>query len=188
MDTVKINSIVYDGSSKPADFIQQFKLQALFHKWDEVKQLEALPLFLKDKALRAYDGITNKNSIASVLKELQKACEPRKETLLFDFQQRRLQPNETISRFATALHDLLKLAAPSLPEDVADAMLRNQLSWALPDHMRALIQFNNDKSWDQLVLCLENAFPYVIAHAEANAYSPAISNVPTCQMCLSCPS
>ena len=46
-----------------------------------------------------------------------------------------------------------------------DIFLRRQLSITLPQHLRALIQFNSHKKWDELLSDLDKALPHVVAHA-----------------------
>ncbi len=150
-----LSAVIYDGNSNPETFVQKFKLQALFHDWDAAKQLTSLPLFLKGRAKRMYDAITTKQDIKNVLDELVKSCSQPKELLLYQFYERKRSTNESISKYALALQDLLALAVPTMDLAQQTILLRAQLCLSVPEHMRALIQFNSALSWDDLLSCLD---------------------------------
>ena len=156
--------VMYDGSSSPVTFVEHFRLQALFHDWDEAKQLTSLPLFLKGKAKRAYTAIVTKTAINVVLKGLIDACAQPQEVLLNEFFQRKQRQGESISKFAIALQDLLALADPTMPEDNQTRLLKAQICLSVPEHMRAMINFNPAMTWDNLIANLEKSLPHVIAY------------------------
>ena len=56
--------MVYEGEPDPNDFIRQYKIQALFHDWDEAKQVANIPLFLKKKASRVFKAINPQTTIS----------------------------------------------------------------------------------------------------------------------------
>ncbi len=159
MTTTKLQ--IYDGMGDPEDFVQQFKICAVMQEWDEQKQLENLQLFLKGKAKRDYDSIANKNAIKDVLAALVKKCTKPEDHLLMQFYGRRQLPNESIASYANALRELLEKAIPGLDETHQTTLLRSQLCLAIPEHMRALIQFNSNTSWDQVIGCLDKSFPHI---------------------------
>lgn len=55
-------------------------------------------------------------------------------------------------------------------------MLRAQLCLSLPDHMKTLIQFNSNLSWDDLLSCLDKSLPHVIAHSSRSLNLPLIKS------------
>ena len=69
-----VSAVIYDGSTNPSDFVRQFRLQALFHGWNDDKMLSSLPLFLKGRALRNYNDIASKTNLEVVLKALADSC------------------------------------------------------------------------------------------------------------------
>ena len=164
-------SMMYDGSTDPKEFSRQFRLHALFNDWDEAKQLTSLPLFLKGKAERVYNAITVKSKIDDVLKEINKKCAQPQEALLHQFYGRRREPHESITKYALALQDMLVLAVPDMDAAQQAVLLRAQLCLSLPEHMRALIQFNASLAWDDLLACLDKSMPHVNAHALQSAAS-----------------
>jgi hypothetical protein len=159
-----VSVVLYDGTTTPANFVQQFKLQALFHDWDDAKQLTSLPLFLKGRAKRNYDAIVTKTAIEDVLRDLVTSCSQPKELLLYQFYERKRASNESISKYALALQELLALAVPTMNLAEQTILLRAQLYLSVPEHMRALIQFNSSLSWDALLVCLDKSLPHVMAH------------------------
>lgn len=65
-----------------------------------------------------------------------------------------------MSAFALRLQDLLSKAMPGLKGTVLSTILKGQLSNHLPDYMKALVTFNQDKSWDELLTALDASHPY----------------------------
>ena len=175
-----LDSLVYDGSTCPSDFIRSFQIQALYQDWDGASQLTHIPLFLKGKAKRVYDALTIKTTIKHVTDELLAKYAQSQDQLLYQFYERKRHDDESISKYALALQDLLQLAVPSLEQTTLLAvytnwqsltleqttLLRAQLCLSLPDHLKALIQFSPSMSWDDLLACLDKAFPHVIAHGD----------------------
>ena len=68
--------------------------------------------------------------------------------------------NELLSAFALRLHDLLSKARPGLKGTELSTILKGQLSNHLPDYMKALVTFNQDKSWDKLLTALDASHLY----------------------------
>ena len=175
-----VSALLYDGLTDPKDFRKQFELQVAFQGWDAAKQLENLPLFLTGKAQREYDRITTKTSVKDVLKELVTALAKPQDLLINAFYERKPSPNETWSRFATSLQELLIKAMPDLPDPHRIPLLRSQLCRALPEHMRALVQFNTSLSWDALVQAIEKAMPHVQAYGyQSSPACDSASSTPT---------
>ena len=154
---------IYDGSTDPSEFANEFRIQAVYQEWEEANQLLHLPLFLKGKAKRMYDSITTKTAIDNVLKELIAKCAKPKEAILYKFYGRKFKPGESITDYACELKEFLDEASPGLTIDQQLPFLRAQLCMQVPEHMRALIQFNSSLSWDDLLSALDKSFPHVAA-------------------------
>ena len=141
-----------------------------------------MPKFLSGKAKRAFDALTNKTTIKEAVDGLVKALAKPQEVLLITFYERRRKPHESISKFATALQELLHKACPDMIEAQRLPFLRSQLCLSLPEHMRAIVQFNVTMSWDNLVSSLEMSLPQVSAHSNesiaAYGYMPLSSSPP----------
>ena len=153
--------MVFDGSKDPKEFIRLFKITALMNEWDAAKQLEVIELFLKDKALRYYDALTVKTNISHVFNELIAKCTPSNETFLTSFYNRKLIPQESITVFATDIQNLFFKALPTLSAAEQSTMLRKRLCDECPSQLRATIHFSAEKSWDDMLACLEKAMPYI---------------------------
>ena len=155
------SDMVFDGSKDPKEFIRLFKITALMNEWDAAKQLEVIELFLKDKALRYYNALTVKTNISHVFTELIAKCTPSNETFLTSFYNRKLNPQESITVFATDIQNLLFKALPTLSAAEQSTMLRKRLCDECPPQLRATIHFSAEKSWDDMLACLEKAMPYI---------------------------
>ena len=145
---------IYDGIGDPDTFIQEFRITALFKSWTTANQLQHLPIFLKGKALRVFNAITDRDTIDKALKGLREGCKPPNESLLLSFFKRSLGKTELISEYALALQEMLQLAMPQLHETFPQyqaALLRSHLCLSLPKDLESLVNFKADSlSWDQL--------------------------------------
>lgn len=168
-----INS--YDGNSDPVEFTKSFKLHAFMFGWDDAKQLQVLPLLLKGRAERIFNGLDNtkKAAIKDALEEIENNCVQSQEMLLNAFYSRKPAPGERLSSFANALQDLLTKAVPKLGNNEKTILLRSQLCEHLPEHLRALIHFNHNKSWDDILCALDQAMP---SFQPTDPYASAASN------------
>ena len=150
---------IYDGATDIADFVSEFKIQAVYSGWEEAEQLAHLPLFLKGKAKRLYDTIATKTKIDDVLAELTKLCAKPKDFVLYQCYGHKLSPGSSLADYACELKDLLDEASPGMSVAQQLPFLRAQLCLQVPDHVRALIQFNSTMSWDELLSSLDKSFP-----------------------------
>ena len=168
----------YDGLSDPREFEKLFKLQATMFNWDEQKQTAILPLVLKGKAERIYDALDNtkKADGKEILKAVIAGCTVTQDVLLDSFYTRKPGQGELLSHFALDLQDLLSKALPNLKDPEKSILLRKQLSSFLPEHMRALIHFNQSKSWDELLIALDQSMPHVVAHSNTAMAYPNYQN------------
>ncbi len=164
-----LTAIVYDGTTDPRLFKQSFDIYATSNDWTAAKRLLMLPLLLRDKAKRLFvaakktaDDNTTLLTADQLLDKLIHLCEPQHETLLYQFYERKRLPTESISKFATALNELLVKALPDMSAANLSSLLRAQLCLHVPENMRALIQFSStfgDTSWDDLLNVLDKTCP-----------------------------
>ena len=172
------SSQCYDGSSDPKEFFKSFYLQASMFNLDDAKQAKVVPFFLKGKAERLYNAMAvDKDKIDAVAKAIIDGCTQSQEVLLHSFYNRRPREDETLSQFALALQDLLSKAVPTMGNTEKTIFLRQQLNAHLPDHMRALIQFNSNKSWDDLLVALDQASPHIDVNFYASNCQPSLVSV-----------
>ena len=164
----KLSLQSYDGSEDPKDFMRNFKLHATMLDWNNNKQAK-IPFFLKGKAERIYNALSvdDKKDIDVILAKLEADCSKPEEVLIHEFFALKPKPNETMSRFALSLQDHLSKAIPSIRDTEKTILLMSQLSSFLPEHMRALIQFNSTKTWDELLVALGKTLPHVKAHEQS---------------------
>jgi hypothetical protein len=97
------------------------------------------------------------------------ACAQSSTILLYEFYGRKLQPGESISKYALCIQDMLAKAVPNLEANQRNPFLRGQLCMQLPEHMRALVEFNDDKPWDELLAKLDKALPHVLKHEQSRS-------------------
>ena len=136
---------------------------------------------MKGKAKRLFDAITPKDSIDNVLKALISKCAKPKEAVLYKFYGRKFKLGESITDNACELKEFLDEASPGLTIEQQIPFLRFQLCMQLPEHMRALIQFNSNLSWDDLLSALDKSFPHVAAANSGSSFqSPSSSFYPSC--------
>lgn len=146
----------YDGIDDPDTFIQDFKITAIYQKWDETAQLTHFPVFLKGKALRVYTACQEKDTIAICYNAVIAGCKPPNESLLINFFHRTLKQDESISKHALELQELLQLAMPDLQVGNRTSLLRAHLSLSLPKELQTLVNFTADNlSWDNLLVKLD---------------------------------
>ncbi len=148
-----IGLATFDGLKDPKEFIKSFKLQSMCFKWTELEQCEAIQLLLTDKAENLFDALVddNKKKIKEIYATLMTNCTTSHEVLLDRFFERRPSKNELLSVYALSLDQLLKKAMPGLKANEREMLLRRQLGTYLPEHMRALISFNSQKSWEDVL-------------------------------------
>ena len=160
-----IGLATFDGLKDPKEFIKSFKLQSMCFKWDESEQCEAIQLLLTDKAENLFDALTdaNKKVIKEIFATLTTNCTTSHEVLLDRFFERRPNKNELLSAYALSLDQLLKKAMPGLKANEREMLLRRQLGTYLPEHMRALISFNSQKSWEDVLTSIDKALPHTKA-------------------------
>ena len=149
----------YDGTTDPKEFVRAFKLQSAMLNWNDAKQLSLVSLFLKGKALRVYENIQTKESIEDVLEAIIQGCAQPKEIHHEEFYQRKIRSDESITQFAMALQDLLQKAIPGMKQPEQAVLLKAQLCESLPDHLKALVKFSSEKSWDEILNGLEKVYP-----------------------------
>ncbi|CAF1143354.1 unnamed protein product, partial [Brachionus calyciflorus] len=97
----------------------------------------------------------DKKVVDRIFEHLKDKCKVSTVSLYNEFNSRRPRLNETYSQFAGSLQELLNKACPGLGTNEKKMLLRSKLCDHLPEHMKALVRFNKDKPWDELITCLE---------------------------------
>ena len=169
-------AIVYDGVSDPRIFKQAFDIYAAANDWTAAKKLLMLPLLLREKARRLFDHLkktaddnTTLLTADQLVTNLIHLCEPQHEVLLYQFYERHRLPDESISKFAGVIQELLLKALPDISPEYMSVLLRSQLCLNVPEHMRALIQFSStfgDTSWDSLLSVLDKTCPSLMLNSD----------------------
>jgi hypothetical protein len=155
-------SLVYDGETDVSKFFQNFYIQCSLVEWDSAKQLEKIPLFLSDKALRAFNDGGAPASIKLAEEKIRKACTKSADFLLFQLYSRKRLPTESIGQYGRVLQKMLTKAAPLMDATFCASLLRAQLCVGASAHERGLIQFSSSlttASWDSVLEMLEKSAP-----------------------------
>jgi hypothetical protein len=172
--SAKASDMLYNGSTCPREFRNAYKLNSLMLGWNANAQLTNLPTFLTGKAQRVWTAIAantaiDKSDIDKALKELVKALEPPTSSLLLNYEAARRHNNESISQFGSRLQELLIKAMPNQDPEERTTFLKMNLANQLPEHLKAMILFNPEKSYDQLLVILDQAMPQFSAHASGKS-------------------
>jgi hypothetical protein len=152
---------MYDGMTDPTKFIEFFRIQACIHSWDDTAQIANVIIFLKDKGLSTFNELTTKTTMNQVYAELRLKCSPRPETLMHEFNTRKLGKGESITKFGTELSKLLKGASPDLTAAQALIQIKSHLKTSLPasSGINLLLQVHKDKTLSELLSELDDAIP-----------------------------
>ncbi|RNA13347.1 Transposon Ty3-G Gag-Pol poly, partial [Brachionus plicatilis] len=144
-----------------------FELNSIMLNWDQTKKLTILPLLLTGKAARLFEAMKDeeKDSTDRIFEILISGSSQSAESMHQEFLDPAPLPEETVVDFARALQRLLEKAVPTLDSNEKKVFLKNKLAAHLPENMRLLIKFQADKTWDQLLQCLEETLPNVKASA-----------------------
>ena len=135
----------YDGTTDPAEFKRQFRIQALVKGLDEETQLGIIEHCLTGRAKAVFDAIpVEDRTLERIFNGLQTQCAPGPEIYLTQFFARKPKPGESILVFAQALKDLISKGMPALNQAQQLPILRAQLATHLPETLRAVIAFLPD--------------------------------------------
>lgn len=147
---------IYDGINDPELFIQEFKICAIMKAWNETTAIANFPVFFKGKAKRVYNAIVTKATIQQAYDGLILGCKPPNESLIVDFLSRKMKPEESISKYALDLQQLLQIAMPELQAGYQSSFLRAHLCLSLPEDLQNLVNFTADNlTWDKLLVKLD---------------------------------
>ena len=155
----------YDGTKDVKEFIKAFRLQALVFSWSEDKQCQCIQYLLKGKAERLFEALPagDEKKIESIFMCLQRGCIVPQEVLLDRFFERKPKADELLSTFAITIQALLFKAMPDLATSDRNILLRRQLGQFMPEHLRALVHFNTQKTWDELMTAIDQSMPHAVA-------------------------
>ena len=104
------NISIYDGHGSIENFIQLFQLNAAISKWKLDEQLTTFPLFLKGKAKQVWSAAndpTPQTTLVDVFATMRKGCGKSENIVLMEFAARKIKPNETLSKYAAELKQML---------------------------------------------------------------------------------
>jgi hypothetical protein len=173
MENSGMKCLSYDGTGDPKEFIKKFQLQAAMFGWNKDKQVAILPNIFSAKAERIYEALSTdeKKEPDVILKAISGGCMLTKEVLLQQFYNSKPVSGELLSTFALKLQEALNKALPGLGLVEKNAILRSQLIAYLPDYMKALIQYNQSQTWDDLLVALDSSHPYISSTEPAGCVS-----------------
>jgi hypothetical protein len=166
----KMDSLCYDGTTPPDEFIRMFNLQAIFNDWSDEDKLKYFPFFLKDSATTVFDDLSSKTSIAEAIKGIKDGCGPNSDTYMSMFQARSRKPGESFLTFGTALKELLVKGLPDLTGKGLEQMLKMQLTNKVPAEIGVHVKFNKKMEWRELLDSLDSAFPVNEARLDKNMF------------------
>ena len=149
----------YNGLSDPKAFTRTFKITAAMFGWTKEVKAEMLSNMLVGKAKKAFDALSGGDQAdpAKILERLELDCKVSGETLLSEFRNRRPKQDESMAQFGAELEDLVTRALPNCPTSERLSLLRGQLCSILPNYLVTIINFNLNKSWDELLASLDGA-------------------------------
>jgi hypothetical protein len=156
--------LTYDGLSCPREFKKQYLKMAAAFGFNDAAKLANVGLYLDGRALVVYEELmrartdhTVPTTIGAVLDALIDEFTAPTDNLINEFHNRRLIQGESIAKFATAIQATLTKAMPGLNESQRSPFLKNRLRSVLPDHLKVLVDFNDQLSWNELVKKLDRS-------------------------------
>jgi len=162
-----MSKYIYTGDSDPVEWFKIFEVRCAFAEWDDAHKLEIIESFLDAKAKRAVDAartanVSNVDSYAKIKTVVTTQCKKSTDALLYMFYSAKRTNNESISKYARRLQDLLNKAMPTMVAADKTTLLRAQLCNEVPENLRALIQFSSsfgDGNWDKILDMLDKTLP-----------------------------
>ena len=147
------SELIYDGLSPPLDWVRNFSIYALTHRWSEDQQKNNLKLFLTHKAEEVFfsDALDQKASIKEMLEGIIKGCTVDEATALQLFKEAKRGANEPAVKFATRLKALFEIAMPKLLDKQKLTMLPPRVVEGLPAHVRDIIFMDESMTWPKLL-------------------------------------
>ena len=155
------NISIYDGHGSIENFIQLFQLNAAISKWKLEEQLTTFPLFLKGKAKQVWSSAnepTLQTTLADVFATMRKGCGKSENIVLMEFAARKIKPNETLSKYAAELKQMLVDGAPSMNANGQQALIKSQVCGAVPESMRGVFKMSlaiKDMDFNALLSSME---------------------------------
>lgn len=158
------SKLMYSGDSDPIEWFKIFEIQSAINEWEDDSKVKFIGAFLDSKARRIYDDIvaTDKDDYGKVKIAILNGCAKNCDSLLNGFLNSKRQTNESLSKFARRLQEMLIKALPSLTAQERTPLLRSQLCSVLPDNMKALVQFSStfgEGNWDKVLDMLDRTLP-----------------------------
>lgn len=140
------NYELYDGTSCPKKFFEQFNIQCSFEGWtdDDSKASICLKAFLKGKALIAYETAwtANKRNLADFSIAIIAACDKPIEAKMAKFTERKQKQGESLSKHSQELNVLLQEAMPTLGLIERQSIVRSQLITNAPKSIKEMLKLS----------------------------------------------
>ncbi len=157
-------SLMYSGDSDPNEWFKSFEVRSVCAEWDADRQLEIIGNFLDSKAKRLLDAAqpNDKDTYAKVKKLIIDGCAKSVDAQMMVFLHAKRLPNEPVSKYARRLQEMLVKATPNMDNALRTTFLRSQLCNAVPENLRALIQFSasfGEGNWDKILDMLDKTLP-----------------------------
>ena len=88
--------------------------------WDNTKQANVIENMLEEKALESFNGLSNDNkkNVNEIFKQLVSDCSKSADEYLKEFNERRLNKDESIESYASSIKRLLDKADPNMANEV----------------------------------------------------------------------
>ena len=176
-DNISTSSLLYDGLSEVSRFAKLFRTHARHKQWTNEQQIEYLPDMLIGKAERAFnalDATTERDTIAHALAALTIKLKKPKEELMALFMAEKRRSDESLSRFAFRLQEILVSALPEATADVLNQLLRANILKHVPENIRSLIIFNPNMTWDAVLVALDTAMPQIASSSHSYSSGPSL--------------
>lgn len=115
-------------------WVRKFECVALAKDWKEEEKVKHLPLFLEGEVFLFHDSLdsTVKKSYQASVEELKKVFGPRRESVLVEFQQMKLESGKSPRLFLLALKNLCNKCYPQMDDSVKEIIIMDQLKKGTP--------------------------------------------------------
>jgi hypothetical protein len=165
--------MIYSGESDPVEWFKIFEVQAACNDWEDDEKLKFIMAFLDSKAKRLIEAAQSGDidTYEKIKAMVIKGCAKSTDSLTTSFLNEKRRATEPLSKYARRLQEMLLKALPTLGPAERTTLLRNQLCSAVPDNLKALIQFSSsfgDNNWDKILDMLDRSNPTATATSSFN--------------------
>ena len=114
------------------------------------------------------EAVTTKTAIKNFIDALKEKCALGADVAL----QRFYALKRNSDSFATKVNDLLSIAVPGLTAVQKTTILKAKICLGVPEHVKAMIQFNSSMDWKSLLEALKKCFPIIEGNSSAYGSYP----------------